>query len=82
MNEPRTRPWHTDEFVRCAGLFLVYEADLNGVITRVHLPGGTSATVAELQAAGFEVTLPRRVRVGGGSFPRRPPRVRCGACAL
>jgi hypothetical protein len=57
----RTRPWHPDEYLHVDGLPVVYDTDGHG-ITLVHLPGGGSATLVEIAAAGFAIHMPRTLR--------------------
>lgn len=60
-DETHTTPWHADEFVIIDGRKFVYTINPLGAIV-VRLPGGGEMTIAELRAAGHEVTRPMRVR--------------------
>ncbi len=58
----RTEPWHADELLGVDTFRCVYDADPRHGILLVHLPGGRSASVAELEAEGRTVEMPRQTR--------------------
>ena len=61
----RTRPWQQDELCSVGALRCAYT--FTGSVLTVRLPGGRTATVAELRERGHVVTLPRRIRGWGGT---------------
>lgn len=63
--DPRTRRWALDEFCLVGGLRCTYT--FAGSVLVVRLPGGRTATVAELRERGHVVTLPRRIRGWSGA---------------
>jgi len=61
----RTRPWRPDELCTVGALQCAYT--FAGKTLVVRLPGGRTATVAELRERGHVVTLPRRIRGWSGA---------------
>jgi len=57
-----SRPWDAAEYIRVDNLPLVYTETVREGF-RVRIPGGTWATVEQLKAAGYAVTMPRARRI-------------------
>lgn len=65
LDKQTTIPWALDEMLIVDRRWrLVYDADKKNGITLVHLFGRRSTTLAELELAGHEITLPKRIRYG------------------
>lgn len=62
--EAKTAPWQPDELCRVGTAACVYSFADKVLVVR--LPGGRTATVAELRDRGHVVTLPRRIRGWSG----------------
>jgi len=63
--EAKTAPWQADELIRINGMPMAYT--FAGKVLTIRLPGGRTATVAELRERGHVVVLPRRIRGWGGA---------------
>ena len=67
----RTMPWLACEFAKVNGYPVVYTPGDSGDIV-VRMPGGWSATLAQLARTGYAVQQPTELRDFSGRGRRRP----------